>query len=511
MINFDYCLLEEWPPLAWAAKCVSSNPVITIYHGAKVEVQDTWFCEAVWDDAYELGNFDLTDLIFGSGARIRDGQVTFVSSGSTLDRLQALASEDGVWVSNSLACLLTVTDTKLDPSNAQYFQHMGSIAKGFRRYERELAVSAGNVRLMYFNNLKWDGTALTDSDKPNDARDFSTFTKYQEFLLSSLGKIASNMADPNRRHPYKMLGTISSGYDSTTNTVLAHKVGLQEVISFSNARGGNADDGKEIADLLGIKHYMIPRSKWQSLNLAEVPFIASDAKGEDVYFSAAEDLLKGRVLLTGFYGDRVWARGSHQSDPTVIRGDRAGLSLTEYRLWAGFVHLPLPFMGVRQIGQINEISNSPEMAPWDVPGDYSRPICRRIVEGAGVPRNQFGISKKAASVLYGKQRDTFSPATHEALHQWLRSHSNLWSAKGETAPYRAGKLLERFHLPYWILKRGLSALAKFSPSPVKRRVKQLSRRMEEVETKLNPLTYAFPWAIEKAKSNYSSFYISQRK
>jgi hypothetical protein len=34
-----------------------------------------------------------------------------------------------------------------------------------------------------------------------------------------------------------------------------------------------------------------------------------------------------------------------------------------------------------------------------VPGDYSRPICRRIVEGAGVPREAFGRTKLAASVL----------------------------------------------------------------------------------------------------------------
>jgi hypothetical protein len=47
-----------------------------------------------------------------------------------------------------------------------------------------------------------------------------------------------------------MLGTLFSEYDSTTITVLAHKVGLQETISFSKARSGDADDGKEIADLL---------------------------------------------------------------------------------------------------------------------------------------------------------------------------------------------------------------------------------------------------------------------
>ncbi len=83
-----------------------------------------------------------------------------------------------------------------------------------------------------------------------------------------------------------------------------------------------------------------------------------------MYYSAAGDMLNGRVLLTGFYGDRVWGRDNKKLDATVLRGDRAGLSLTEYRLWAGFIHFPLPFMGVRQIRDINKISNSAEMKPW---------------------------------------------------------------------------------------------------------------------------------------------------
>lgn len=505
MISFDYCLLAEWPPLAWAAECVPSSPVITIYHGSKVETRESWFCEAVWDGEFESGGFDLTDLVFGSGARIRNEQATFVSSGTTLDRLQAVSHEGRVWVSNSLACLLAITDAKLDPSSAEYLPHIGTIAKGFRRYERELAVSAGTVRFMYFNNLRWDGTTLTDLDKPDDKRDFSTFAKYSDFLLGSLGSIASNMAASGRQNPYQMLGTLSSGYDSTTTTVLAHKVGLREVISFSNAPGGLADDGKDIADLLGIRHSTISRSGWKSLDLVEVPFIASDAKGEDVYFRAAEELLHGRVLLTGFYGDKVWARGNLQPDPTVVRGDRAGLSLTEYRLWAGFIHLPLPFMGVRQLSDINAISDSPEMAPWDIPGDYSRPICRRIVEGAGVSRGMFGTSKKAASVLYGRRKDSFSPATRDALYQWLRSHSNLWASNGKTPPYKASRLLERFHWPYSVLKRGLYALGRISPLPLGLRLQGLSRRLESFEHSLNPLLYAFPWAIEEAKKNYRAF------
>ena len=66
-----------------------------------VEIQQYWFCEAVWDGNFESGNLDETDLVFGSGGRFRDGRVTFVSSGTTVDRLQTVALKDAQWVSNS--------------------------------------------------------------------------------------------------------------------------------------------------------------------------------------------------------------------------------------------------------------------------------------------------------------------------------------------------------------------------------------------------------------------------
>jgi hypothetical protein len=31
--------------------------------------------------------------------------------------------------------------------------------------------------------------------------------------------------------------------------------------------------------------------------------------------------------------------------------------------------------------------------PWDIGGAYSRPLCRRLVEEASVPREIFGVSK----------------------------------------------------------------------------------------------------------------------
>ncbi len=244
-------MFDKWPPLAWAAQCFYANSVIVVYHGAGVEVRDNWFCEAVWNNNFETGDFDLTDIIFGSGARIRTEQVTFVSSGTTVDRLQALTLPGSVWISNSLACLLSVTDNSIDPAYPDYFERLTSITQGLDKYEKNIKLLSGEkVQLSYFNNLVWNGSTLVEVEKPNEQRDFSSFTKYHDFLLSSLKKISDNTLAAERKYSYEMLGTLSSGYDSATITVLAQKVGLRETIPFLKARGGDADNGKEIANAL---------------------------------------------------------------------------------------------------------------------------------------------------------------------------------------------------------------------------------------------------------------------
>ena len=71
-MRFDYCLEQHWPVQAWLAQCHPRH--VLVRHGGRVETRDDWFCEAVWDGEIERGDFDLTDIVAGSGARIRDGR-----------------------------------------------------------------------------------------------------------------------------------------------------------------------------------------------------------------------------------------------------------------------------------------------------------------------------------------------------------------------------------------------------------------------------------------------------
>ncbi|CAN5151988.1 hypothetical protein BH23GEM2_BH23GEM2_11560 [soil metagenome] len=247
--HFRYVEHSGWPRLAWLAKATVGCAEVEVRHGNMVETADDWFCEAVCDGPFEAGDFDRTDLIFGSGARRRSTTVGFISSGSTCDRLHSSQLGDSIWVSNSLACLLTTTGATLDPTASGYATFFESTVKGIREYDRYLPTSLGPVRFTYFNNLNWDGRTLTEVGKPNPSRDFGNFDKYRSFLHASMASVATNMASSARKHAFSMLGTLSSGYDSPAVVALACQHGLTEAISITAARGGHNDSGVEIAKL----------------------------------------------------------------------------------------------------------------------------------------------------------------------------------------------------------------------------------------------------------------------
>jgi len=491
-LRLRFQLSDRWPALAWLAHGRRGEHDVDLIHGPRVEVGSDWFCEAVWDGEFGEGELDRTDIVFGSGARVRGDHVTFVSSATTVDRLQTLESGDDIWISNSLPCLLAATGAELDRTYPHYFRDFSSIRLGLARYESQLRTSRGPVRLVYFNNLTWDGSQLRVVPKPGPARDFSSFERYRGFLATSLQRLARNAGDTARRHPYHLLGTISSGYDSPTVTALAREAGLRDVISFESGANGASDSGHEIANRLGLRVTVVPRDAWRGTALAEVPFLAADAKGEDVYFTSAGSTLSGAVLLTGYHGDKAWGTTTTSLGPDLVRGDQSGLSLTEYRLRVGFLHCPVPFMGIRQIADIHRLSRSAELSRWDVGGDYTRPICRRIVEEAGVPRQLFGIEKKASSVLFFRGSSFLTPEALSEYLPWLEAHA----LGGSSGPGWGRVALDALGG----VARGVERLASAVGLRAAARVARLVANQLDREPRFR---WLFPWATELARAPYA--------
>jgi len=504
-MDLRYSLIDQWPPLAWLAVCQPDSPYVDVAHGNRVETQADWFAEAVWDDSYDCGDFDQTDLVYGTGGRIRDDGIVFVSSATAVDRLHSLEADGRIWISNSLACLLEATNADIAPDYPHYFRDFESIIRGIEDYWRLMTTSVGPVLLTYYKNLLWSNDRLIEIPKPNRQHSFESFDRYRESLENSLIKIADNMRSDLRIHPYEMLATVSSGYDSPTVAAVARPAGLEQTLSFSSSRDGRPDSGAEISRRLGLEPLVVDSREWRHEPYSEVPFIASDAKGEDVYYHGAADLLEGRVLLTGYGGSRVWNKG----EPKPVnfeRADQSGLSLCEFRLWSGFLHCPLTFMGGRQTRDLSRISNSPEMQPWDVPGDYSRPICRRVLEEAGVPRTLFGREKKAASILFFDRNSFLGPASLADYRRWLEHNGLASDGSGRgtpTATHRAAVTIQAStrHVVR-ALQRSAGAVHAFIPLELIERV-STSGRLARFGNHEPLFANVFPWAIERAKQHYA--------
>lgn len=368
------------------------------------------------------------------------------------------------------------------------------MVRGLRRYARLLPTSEGPVQLVYFDNLVWDGDALAIQAKPGLGRDFSSFGRFRGFLDASIQAMARNLADPLRARPYTLLATASSGYDSSTATVLGSQAGCRRVLCVDHGKGGHDDSGEPLADRLGLEVVKVPRFAWRDEPWPEVPFVVADAHGGDIFFKGAERDLAGTVLLTGFHGDKMWDKHPSDLSDNIVRGDQSGLSLTEYRLSVGFLHCPVPFWGVRQIREVNAVSRSAEMTPWDVPGDYSRPICRRIVEEAGIPRETFGIQKKATWVQFLSSKEFLSSRSLSSYLDWLRSNRGAWIRHARIPPVLSLEL-DRMELA---ARHSLM----IDPKKVRRQTMLVRVRAALSERPTRLRRYVFPWAIEQLRPSY---------
>ncbi len=445
---------------------------------------------------------------------MRPESITFVSSGTTVDRLHSLELQDCTLISNSLVCLLWFSGGQVDLHYTTHIVDLDSVLRGIEHYKPSLKTSSGSVRLTYFDNLTWDGKKLSVTKKRIPRRDFSDFAKYRQFIDESLRLIAENMVAIGRRQRLSLIGSMSSGYDSATTTALALPHGLKDVFSFTTARGGDNDSGIRVADALSIILRLIDRDGWRAHRLPEVPFLAAQASGGDVFFRGVDEYLSNRVLLTGFHGDKVWGTEMWEGANVLARGDCSGSGLSEYRLSKGFFHVPLPFFAATQSTDIVKISQSREMDPWRLSNSYDRPICRRILEEAGVPRDAFGMTKKAVSVIFWQRGDFLTYESRKSCRRFLRSHGvrirTVTSSLADALAF-AFRKVGQFAIEVYerLLKRVLKDRFSIIPRNASKLATLGNGSDPFARSKWMPLTtndrmfqHVFPWAIDMALQSY---------
>src|SRR5262249_53253556 len=250
------------------------------------------------------------------------------------------------------------------------------------------------------------------------------FRDYRNYLADVMVATAENAAHPDRRQRYRLLATLSSGYDSAACAAIAREAGCCEGLTFLQSTEGLSDDGSRIGEHIGLQMIGVRHPLFSDTDKLDTPgiseFFTTGPLGEEVTYATVSGLLHERLLVTGFCGGPMW-------DLSGKPLDRNGSSLGEFRLRENFIHLPLPFVGALQRAAVHTISNSPEMDPYKIGGNYDRPIPRRILEEAGVPRALFGQHKRAIStVLYGVYPKRPMPKSlHRAVKDRIRAEPLL--------------------------------------------------------------------------------------
>ncbi|MFQ6029346.1 MAG: hypothetical protein ACE5Q6_17860, partial [Dehalococcoidia bacterium] len=181
-MEFRFRQIESLPRLAWCATFRRGATDVDLAHGPWVETRDTFFCEGTWNGDFAQGNFQ-TGFMMGSGGKLEDGGVLFVSPCHPVERLHYIRSGDSLFVSNSLVFVLSQANEELDPHYPNYSGRLHSIVKGVQEYAKRIPTKSGNdVNIRYYCNLLVDSeTNVTELPK-SQGRDFADYSDYRSFL-----------------------------------------------------------------------------------------------------------------------------------------------------------------------------------------------------------------------------------------------------------------------------------------------------------------------------------------
>lgn len=395
-MRFEYHLESSAPRLAWCLRINRGDPAACCVHGSWVETRPDYFAEGGWDGGLEDGRLMGNSILMGSGAIIEEDCFTVCTPSHVMECVYSMPDgEHSLLFSNSLVFLLAAAREEPDPGYMDYEGDILSITKGIRRYERFIPTLSGRkVQLHYYCNIRVDAALQTCSaDKPACA-DFPDFESYHQFLLSTAAALQSNLSDPRRRKKFAPLVFCSSGYDSAACAVIAREIGCGEAVVFESRKGLRSDSGFPIVKSLGYDGiHEKQETDYLKQDVAE-EFVSSGELGTAIFYAAAAAELEGRNLLSGDYGDDVWERCDKNRNAEFARlRTLPNTAMKEFRLRVGFVRSIVPAFGADRIFSIEKISNSTDMVPWRLNGDYDKPIPRRIVESAGIPRGSFAVRK----------------------------------------------------------------------------------------------------------------------
>lgn len=432
--EFKVEVKETLPPLAWICEIIDSRYNFII--GGGVEFGRDYIVEGVWDDNFAEANFVASAHFYGSGAKLnKDNICVFVPPKLCTDYLFVLHDKiEGITrVSNSFNFLFARAGIDLESIFFIKFRENINVSTN---EESALGADRGNpliaetddmviYRMMYHNFTVDDKGKINYLMKVPEKLSIPNFDAYRQFLYSTTRKLIDNGAHPSRKRTLNPVTMLSTGYDSCATSAICAACGVKDAVTLDVTVGGHDDCGEKIAKSLGLQCHKVisPLGKVvpvlkaaisKDSNLLE--FIATAGIGDNVVFKTMEDMLKGKIVFSGLYGDGCWSK----------EGNGSGLahhlpymkSRMEFRLRTGYTLVPTPAFGAYFPYFLKNINADREMKPWILNNSYDRPIPRRIAEEAGVARELFGMRKAANNPDIVNYKDLFTDAVRHVTQRY---------------------------------------------------------------------------------------------
>lgn len=422
------------PALAFAAEIIAGRPEIYVLCGEAVETDDLGLIAGAWAGPFKERAIERAATSVGTGLRLTDTGLIAIVGTASASSLFFCQAGSRLIVANALALALAAANDNLVTSYPFYPQDLCTFVFGNHRYRQSVPTRCGRLAVHYGSMAI--GPDLRLSPAPVTLPpSFPDFASYRGYLVDQTRSVFANAADAVRRYRYRSTVALSAGYDSPAAAVIARDAGCAEAFTFGqpfDRPDSNEDSGAAIGRTLGLSVDEYDTFAYRARSdLPEIEFIASNFGGGQVYLTATGDTLAGRIVASGYGGDRVWAR-SYGAPSPHFPFYIGGYSQTEFFLRAPALDLSVPVIGARSFADIGAISRSAAMKPWSVGGDYDRPIPRRILEEAGISRGSFAHRKRRVTPDYDNltrraiELDRFlSPVTRTAFESWFATRQPI--------------------------------------------------------------------------------------
>jgi hypothetical protein len=402
---------KNMPYLGWAATISKTREILFIGEGVKVS--DNYIFEGGCSFGQTPDNPSKMTEVFGTGyANLRGKQILFSASHSC-DPVYLVITGNNQYASNSLP--LAIALSGLNYPDARSIKGYDSLIKGKKNYTRVLYKDANCIIYRFiFSYVILKGNTVKEIPYRSKNK-FRKFEDYKNYLIEAILSAHLDFAASG------CAVYLSSGYDSPACAALAYQIPQMSgglALCREKDRHDRDDSGVQIAQMLGMEVFILEESKrktrigrYPKSNRAytiEIPeddevehlskFIGTPLYDESMY--VPEHLLYRKTCLTGFHGGIIWSLKA-KPNRYLKRGDPSGAGLTEYRIHAGFMHIPVPMISFSSHPELYKITKSKQMKAWSVGGKYDKPIARRICEeGASIPGDLFGIEKAAISIMF---------------------------------------------------------------------------------------------------------------